>query len=334
VAGDAEPAAVFADPSIGEAAQVVIWLAAVRSLGVIRARHDRGVLEEGNLNILNVHKGGLELRVANVRQKFLAIADLAVEFGIGKRLRHHGSERTGIGIDLSLIPHMLQDDEFRYAGIGLSSLRPGGYTKQKRADDVPVQAAPHTLTRNIARALPGGKGKASPKVTKVIVKNSFMLYREHFPWNSGPTFTPVGALQQPSEQPFQSNFTGEAMKYLPVVLLTLVLSAACGAGHPNLKSITVTPATATATTQGSVGFTATGIFSDNSSRTLTPADGLSWRSSNTAVASINDAGMASCNAPGGVTITASAPENLQLTINTGISNTAPTIRGAGTLNCT
>ncbi len=124
------------------------------------------------------------------------------------------------------------------------------------------------------------------------------------------------------------------MKYLPLLLLLLALTVSCGAGHPNLKSITVTPATATATTTGSVGFTATGIFTDNSSRTLTPADGLSWRSSNTTIASIDDAGLASCNAPGSVTITASAPENLQLTVNNGISNTAPTIRGTGTLNCT
>src|SRR5215469_1780527 len=124
------------------------------------------------------------------------------------------------------------------------------------------------------------------------------------------------------------------MRYLPVVLLMVVLSVACGAGHPNLKILNVTPTTASASMQGSVGFTATGIFTNNTSRTITAADGLSWRSSNTAVASINDLGMASCNTPGTVTITASAPENLQLTINTGISNTAPTIRGSGTLNCT
>ena len=124
------------------------------------------------------------------------------------------------------------------------------------------------------------------------------------------------------------------MKYLPSVLLALALCIGCGAGHPNLKSITVTPGSATASTQGSVGFTATGIFTDNSSRTLTPADGLSWRSSNPAIASIDDAGLASCNAAGSVTITASAPQNLQLTVNNGISNTAQTIRGNGTLNCT
>lgn len=124
------------------------------------------------------------------------------------------------------------------------------------------------------------------------------------------------------------------MKYLPFVLLALILSVACGAGHPNLKSITVTPASAVASSRGQVGFTATGIFTDNSSRDLSPADGLSWRSSSTTIASIDDAGLASCNAPGSVTITASAPVNLQLTINNGISNTAQTIRGTGTLNCT
>jgi hypothetical protein len=124
------------------------------------------------------------------------------------------------------------------------------------------------------------------------------------------------------------------MKYLPFLLLSVVLTVACGAGHPNLKNISVNPASAVANRDGTLGFTANGIFTDNSSRTLTPADGLSWRSSNTAVASIDDAGLATCNSPGQVTITASAPVNLQLTINNGIDNTAQTVRGTGTLNCT
>lgn len=124
------------------------------------------------------------------------------------------------------------------------------------------------------------------------------------------------------------------MKYLPFLLLSVALTVACGAGHPNLKSISVSPATASATISGTVGFTAMGIFTDNSSRNLTPADGLSWRSSNTAVASIDDAGLATCNSSGQAIVTASAPVNLQLTVNNGISNTAQTIRGTGTLNCT
>lgn len=124
------------------------------------------------------------------------------------------------------------------------------------------------------------------------------------------------------------------MKYLPILLLSVALTLACGAGHPNLKSISVSPASASASLSGTVGFTAMGIFTDNSSRDLTPPDGLSWRSSNTAIASIDDAGLATCNTSGQVIVTASAPVNLQLTVNNGISNTAQTIRGTGTLNCT
>ena len=123
------------------------------------------------------------------------------------------------------------------------------------------------------------------------------------------------------------------MKHLPVLLLSLLAMAACGAGHPNLKSITVTPTSAIAKFQGSVGYSATGIFSDNSSRQLTVADGLSWRSSDPTIAGINDVGMASCNATGQVSVTASAPQNLQLTVNNGITNTAQTIRGNGILTC-
>ncbi|PYX89408.1 MAG: hypothetical protein DMG68_05130 [Acidobacteria bacterium] len=127
------------------------------------------------------------------------------------------------------------------------------------------------------------------------------------------------------------------MKYLlfPSLAMFAVLLIGCGAGHPNLTSMVVAPATATAASspQTTVGFTATGKFANNTSRMLTAADGLSWRTSNTAVADIDDLGIATCHAPGSVTVTASAPQNLQLTINNGISNTAVTIRATGTLNC-
>jgi hypothetical protein len=124
------------------------------------------------------------------------------------------------------------------------------------------------------------------------------------------------------------------MKYLyPAFAASLFLIAiGCGAGHPNLTSITVTPQSATTTLQGQVGFTAMGNFSDHSSRELSQADGLSWRTS-TAGASIGSTGEATCLGPGTVTVTASAPENLQLTINNGIQNTATTVRGTATLIC-
>ena len=116
-------------------------------------------------------------------------------------------------------------------------------------------------------------------------------------------------------------------------LVTLVLTG-CGAGHPNLSSITVTPQTATTTSspQGQVGYTAMGHFSDNTSRELSQVDGLSWKTS-TSAASIGSTGEATCLVPGRVTITATAPENLQITVNNGVQNTAPSISGTATLDC-
>ena len=123
------------------------------------------------------------------------------------------------------------------------------------------------------------------------------------------------------------------MKYLHFALAAMLFALiGCGAGHPNLTSITVTPQTATSPLQGQVGYTAMGNFSDNSSRELTQADGLSWRTSTTG-ATIGSTGEATCLGPGTVTVTASAPENLQLTVNNGISNTATTVRATATLIC-
>jgi hypothetical protein len=95
-------------------------------------------------------------------------------------------------------------------------------------------------------------------------------------------------------------------------LAGLFLLLGCGAGHPTLTSVSVTPSTATAqiTTQGGVGYTATGTFSDHSSRTLTQADGLTWATSNGLVAGISDSGTATCVRAGVVSVTATAPSNL------------------------
>jgi hypothetical protein len=131
------------------------------------------------------------------------------------------------------------------------------------------------------------------------------------------------------------------MKYLQFVLAGLValFLIGCGAGHPNLTSITVTPQSATTTSspQGQVGYTAMGNFSNGTSRELSQVDGLSWKTSptmsGTAAASIGSTGEATCFAPGTVTVTASAPENLQVTVNNGVQNTSPTVSGTATLIC-
>ena len=131
------------------------------------------------------------------------------------------------------------------------------------------------------------------------------------------------------------------MKYLQLVLAALVAVAliGCGAGHANLTSITVSPQSATTTSnpQGQVGFTAMGNFSNHTSRELSQVDGLSWKTSptmaGTVAATIGSTGEATCSAPGTVTVTASAPENLQLTVNNGVQNTSPTVTGTAMLIC-
>ena len=122
---------------------------------------------------------------------------------------------------------------------------------------------------------------------------------------------------------------------LVFALLASLLLAGCGAGHPTLTGITVTPSSATASiaTRGSVGYTATGMFSDHSSRELTQADGLSWATANGQIAGISDSGMASCVRAGVVTVTATAPTNLTITVTTTVTNTSPKVTGSAALTC-
>jgi len=122
----------------------------------------------------------------------------------------------------------------------------------------------------------------------------------------------------------------------PSLLTIAVLLIACGAGHPKLTSIAVSPSSAIASSspQGQVGFMATGTFTDHTSRELQLADGLTWKSSNTVVATIDDTGEATCLSPGSVTITATAPADLQITVSNGVQNTSPKVSGNAMLSCT
>lgn len=130
------------------------------------------------------------------------------------------------------------------------------------------------------------------------------------------------------------------MNYKVNISLLAVIAAAlllmgCGAGHPTLTSIAVTPSTATSSfsTRGAVGYTATGTFSDHTSRQLTQADGLSWSTSNGLVAGISDSGSATCVRGGVVTVTASAPVNLTITVTNTVTNTSPKVSGTAALTC-
>jgi hypothetical protein len=131
------------------------------------------------------------------------------------------------------------------------------------------------------------------------------------------------------------------MRYLQFVVAVLVAMAVigCGAGHPNLTSVTVTPQSASTTSnpQGQVGYTAMGNFSNHTSRELSQVDGLSWKTSptmtGTVAATIGSTGEATCSAPGTVTVTASAPQNLSFTVNNGVMNTSMTVSGTAMLTC-
>jgi hypothetical protein len=130
------------------------------------------------------------------------------------------------------------------------------------------------------------------------------------------------------------------MKYTLFILaaVVVVVLVGCGAGHANLTSITVSPQSATtAFNQGQAGYTATGNFANGKSRELSQVDGLSWKTSPTSTgavaAIIGSTGEATCSAAGTVTVTASAPQNLQFTVNNGVQNTSATISGTATLIC-
>jgi hypothetical protein len=98
-----------------------------------------------------------------------------------------------------------------------------------------------------------------------------------------------------------------------VILLCLGLLSACGSGSlapgvsgssrtPSLKSIQVTPVQPSVALGLDQQFTATGVYSDGSTKDLTFSS--DWASSNTGVATVSGSGLATSQASGSVTITA------------------------------
>ncbi len=85
--------------------------------------------------------------------------------------------------------------------------------------------------------------------------------------------------------------------------------AGCGGGHASqpvaMVSITVTPANASIQASATQQFTATGVFSDSSTEDMT--NSVSWTSSDTSKATIQNSGLATGVGAGSVTITAVSP---------------------------
>ncbi len=95
-----------------------------------------------------------------------------------------------------------------------------------------------------------------------------------------------------------------------IVVMALLMGTllACNKGGDNtlpfLVSIAVTPANQNITLGKTQQFSATGTYSDSSTKDLTPS--ATWGSSNTAIATINSAGLASMVSAGTVMITATS----------------------------
>jgi hypothetical protein len=108
-----------------------------------------------------------------------------------------------------------------------------------------------------------------------------------------------------------------------------------------LTSISVTPANPTGTVGGTLAFTATGTYSDNSTQVLN--SGVTWSSSKTAIATVNSSGTATELAVGTSTITAtvgSVSGSTTLTVNppapsvTGLSPSSGPAAGGNTITIT
>ena len=98
-----------------------------------------------------------------------------------------------------------------------------------------------------------------------------------------------------------------------------------------LQTITLTPATATGhdSSTGQISFTATGVFNAAPSP-VTPLSVSSWQVSDPAIASVNDAGIAQCNAGamGTATVKAMAPSGSDMP-----GTTATLVTGTAQLTC-
>jgi len=136
----------------------------------------------------------------------------------------------------------------------------------------------------------------------------------------------------------------KSIKLLTLFLILFGMLAACGGGgsnnnngvNPNatLTSISVTPVNSAVPVGGTQQFTATGTYSDSSTRNITSS--VTWSSSNTSVATVTSSGIVSGVAIGNATISANmsgtdisgytsvsvAPNIMTVTVNGSLCNSA------------
>ncbi len=97
--------------------------------------------------------------------------------------------------------------------------------------------------------------------------------------------------------------SGAGSTVITAAMGSVSATATLSVGVPQLVSITVTPATPIIPLGTNQQFAATGTYTDNSTANLT--NSVTWSSSNTSVAPVNNSGMAASLSEGSTTITAS-----------------------------
>src|SRR5580704_13343118 len=130
-----------------------------------------------------------------------------------------------------------------------------------------------------------------PAGTQVVLTQAVTNGSTFAGWNGAPTSCTVAGATCAFTMPASAE----------TVTATFTAAAA------TLKSIAVTPANPTEPISSSVQFTATGTFSDNSTKDITAT--VTWASSNTEAATINTAGLATMGGTAGLTTTISATLN-------------------------
>jgi hypothetical protein len=82
VAGHTLPAALGKDPGIGEAPDVLVRLALVRSFGPVDPDNDRRVSVHAYFGILDCETGEIKLGVFNIGEELRPVADLSIILSI------------------------------------------------------------------------------------------------------------------------------------------------------------------------------------------------------------------------------------------------------------
>jgi hypothetical protein len=130
-----------------------------------------------------------------------------------------------------------------------------------------------------------------PAGTQVVLTQAVTNGSTFAGWNGAPTSCTVAGATCTFTMPASAE----------TVTATFTAAAA------TLKSIAVTPANATEPINSSVQFTATGTFSDNSTKDITAT--VNWASSNPEAATINATGLVTVGGTAGLTTTISAALN-------------------------